>query len=199
MTPKPQTRPGRRPGDNRTQDVILSAARELFSRDGYAGASLRAIAAAADVDPGMIRHFFGSKDGLFEAALALPDGYSAALTAAIDGAPDGIGERITRAYLSLWENPETAAPVLAMVRTALASERAAERSRDLVTSRLITHAIPALSADRPALRASLAGAHLTGAAFVRHVLRIEPLADLSFEEVVRLIAPAIQRYLSEPL
>ena len=63
---------GRRKGDSGTREAILSAAKQSFAEQGYAGTSLRALARTAAVDPALITHFFGSKDGLFEAALALP-------------------------------------------------------------------------------------------------------------------------------
>lgn len=42
---------------------ILDAAIDRFAREGF-GASVRTIAAAADVSPGLITHHFGSKDAL---------------------------------------------------------------------------------------------------------------------------------------
>jgi AcrR family transcriptional regulator len=62
-------RAGRRAGDSHTRQTILATAREQFARYGYAGASVRAIAAAAGVDPATIRHFYGSKDELFASTL----------------------------------------------------------------------------------------------------------------------------------
>ena len=52
-----------------TRGRILQAALELFARHGYEGASVRQIAAAAGVSLGMIRHYYGSKDGLYDACL----------------------------------------------------------------------------------------------------------------------------------
>jgi AcrR family transcriptional regulator len=48
-------------------DRLLDAGRELFARDGYAGTSLDAVAAAAGVTKGSLYHHFTSKRGLFEA------------------------------------------------------------------------------------------------------------------------------------
>ncbi|OAN41448.1 TetR/AcrR family transcriptional regulator [Mycolicibacterium iranicum] len=45
---------------------IRDAAIELFGRDGF-GVSVRAIATAAGVSPGLVIHHFGSKDGLRKA------------------------------------------------------------------------------------------------------------------------------------
>ena len=66
------TRRGRRPGSPDTRAAILAEARTLFAAQGYAGTSVRAVAAAAGVDAALVHHYFGSKDDLFLAALELP-------------------------------------------------------------------------------------------------------------------------------
>ena len=43
-----------------------------FAATGFAGTSVRAIAAEAGVDPALVHHYFGTKDDLFLAALELP-------------------------------------------------------------------------------------------------------------------------------
>jgi len=52
-----------------TQERILCAARELFSRSGYDRTTIRAVAAAAKVDPALVMHYFGSKEELFGEAI----------------------------------------------------------------------------------------------------------------------------------
>ncbi|MFC6932138.1 helix-turn-helix domain-containing protein [Actinomadura yumaensis] len=64
--------PGRRPGPTETREAILASARELFAEKGYDGASLRAIAREAGVDPALVHHFFGNKEGVFIAAMRFP-------------------------------------------------------------------------------------------------------------------------------
>jgi AcrR family transcriptional regulator len=58
---------GRRPGDSVTREKILDAAEEAFAAGGYAGTSLREIAARAAVNPALVQYYFRSKDGLFTA------------------------------------------------------------------------------------------------------------------------------------
>ena len=65
-------RTGRRTGDSGTREAILGAARKQFGDHGYAGATIRAIAADAGVDPALVHHFFGTKERLFAAAMRLP-------------------------------------------------------------------------------------------------------------------------------
>jgi len=53
------------------RERILEAAVRLFGRHGFDGTSLRALADEAEVSWGLIRFYFGSKEGLREAAEAL--------------------------------------------------------------------------------------------------------------------------------
>ena len=66
-------RTGRRPGNPDTREAILAAAREAFAERGFDGASIRAIATAAGVDPALVHHYFGTKEQLFLAAMQVAD------------------------------------------------------------------------------------------------------------------------------
>ncbi|MEL6342803.1 MAG: helix-turn-helix domain-containing protein [Myxococcota bacterium] len=89
----------------RTQRRILDSALTLFSQRGARGASIRAIAAQAGVSVGMINHYFGSKDGLYDACLdamyAELSALQAPLMAAVaDGADvaDAIRQAVVAGY-----------------------------------------------------------------------------------------------------
>ncbi len=190
---------GRRTGDSGTRAAILAAAREQFANKGYDGATLRMIAAAAGVDTGLIRHFYGSKDDLFAATLDIPEAFTQGVLHALVGDPDQIGVRLVDTYLSMWEDPASAEPILAIVRSAISSDRAADRLRAILSARIIRKAIPTLAQDNGEVRAALAGAHLMGIALARYVIRVEPLANLDRDTLIELVAPTIQRYLTGPL
>ena len=63
---------GRRTGAPDTREAIRLAARARFLADGYQAVTLRKVAADAGVDVALISYYFGSKVGLFGAAMALP-------------------------------------------------------------------------------------------------------------------------------
>ena len=63
---------GRRPGNVDTKGQIIDAAKRVFAAKGYDGASLRAVAREAEVDPALVHHYFDGKASLFVAAMALP-------------------------------------------------------------------------------------------------------------------------------
>lgn len=60
---------GRRARPGATSDVILEAAELVFSRSGYAGATVERIAKQAKCYESLIYYHFGSKDRLFAAVL----------------------------------------------------------------------------------------------------------------------------------
>ena len=56
-----------------TRDRILTAARSLFAAHGFTRTTLRAVAAEAGCDVALIPHYFGNKQGLFDAATSVPE------------------------------------------------------------------------------------------------------------------------------
>jgi AcrR family transcriptional regulator len=53
--------------DVSTRDQVLRAAIQQFAEHGFRGASIRGIATAAGVSPGLVQHHFGTKEGLRQA------------------------------------------------------------------------------------------------------------------------------------
>src|SRR5690625_4829147 len=54
---------------------IVTVAAQVFSRDGYRGATIRQIAAEAEMSPSSLLHFFGSKQELLWATMAHRDAH----------------------------------------------------------------------------------------------------------------------------
>src|SRR6478609_2891950 len=105
-TPRAARR-GRRPGPSTTRAEILAAARASFAELGYDATSVRGIAARACVDPALVHRFFGSKDEVLLAALAMdmkPDERIPELMACDR---DALGERLVVYFLSVWDGSES--------------------------------------------------------------------------------------------
>lgn len=192
--PAPGRKPGRRPGPTETRDTILTAARELFAGKGYDGVSVRAIARSAGVDPALVHHFFGTKEGVFVAAMRFPVTPAEVIPQIMDAGPDRFGETMIRLFLSAWEDPERRAPVLAMLRSAMTNEQAAAMLREFVMAELFGPA--ARMTDLPPLRLNAAIGQMVGVVLLRYVLEVEPIASATPDELVELLAPTLQRYLS---
>lgn len=189
---------GRRPGTPQTKEAILDAAVASFVQSGYAATTIRGVARAADVDPALVMHFFGSKDGLFDAALrgAMP---VQELAVALAGDVSSLGERLTRRYLEVWESPETGPRIRAIVGSIASTPAAAQIMRDFMSGELATPLAKSLPGDQPERRAILAAAQLMGMAFARYLLAVEPMASMTTDELVISVGPSVQRYLTGDL
>jgi AcrR family transcriptional regulator len=187
-------RSGRRAGDSGTRDAILAAARDAFARHGYDVATIRGIAGAAGVDPALVYHFFGSKEQLFASALNLPIDARRVAEAVLHGGPrEQVGERLTRMFLAVWGDPDSRASLLALVRSAITNEQAATMFRQFITRGLLARVAEPLGVPR--LRLEAVVAQVLGIMVLRYVVRIEPLASATDDEVVALAAPLVQRIL----
>jgi AcrR family transcriptional regulator len=190
---------GRRPGPTRTRGAILDAARNAFAARGYDAVSVRAVAREAGVDPALVHRFFGSKEQLFVAALELPVAPGALVAALLAGGVEGVGERLVRTLLTLWDSPGGFAPFLALVRGAVDNEAAATMLREFVTREVLGRIASVAAPDRPEMRASLAGSQVVGLAMARYIVRVPPLAGADREEIVAAVGPTVQRYLTGEL
>ncbi|EST30351.1 TetR family transcriptional regulator [Streptomyces roseochromogenus] len=181
-----------------TRDRILTAARGEFSERGYEKTSVRGIAKAAGVDSALVHHYFGTKEQVFEAAIAVA--FAPALDAPVavaDGPLEGVGERLTRFVFGVWENPTTRTPLLAIVRSAVNNDTAAAVFRRLIAAQLLRRIAAQVDLPDPELRAELAAAQLVGTAMMRYVIKLEPLASADLEQIIARVAPVVQHHLTD--
>ncbi|MFD5655735.1 TetR family transcriptional regulator [Streptomyces sp. NPDC127039] len=182
-----------------TRDRILTTAREEFSERGYEKTSVRGIAKSAGVDPALVHHYFGTKEQVFEAAIEVAFAPAMDAPEAIaDGPLDGVGERLTRFILGVWENPATRTPLLAILRSAVNNETAAAVFRRLIAAQLLRRVAAQLNLPDAELRVELAAAQLVGCAMLRYVIKVEPLASADPEQIVARLAPVVQGHLTGP-
>ncbi|MGY0002739.1 TetR/AcrR family transcriptional regulator [Micromonospora sp. I033] len=193
-------RTGRRPGNPDTRETILAAARAAFAERGFDAVSIRAIATAAGVDPALVHHYFGTKEELFRATVAIPVDPARLLPAVLAGGPDGVGERLVRTFLTVWDSPVGGAAV-ALLRSAVSSEWTARLLREFLTTQVLRRVLDQLDVD-PAqlpLRGALVASQIAGLAMMRYVIRLEPVASADPETLVAAIGPTVQRYLTGDL
>ena len=190
------TRTGRRPGPSHTRGDILAAAARAFTTAGYEAASLRKIAAAAGVDPALIRRFFGSKEALFTAVAAAAIRPDEAISAVLDGPPERAGDRLARYYLRLLGEVRQPGPLLGVIRCAVTSEHAAALLRGFLAENILARIAAALGGDQPHLRAALTASQLAGLAVARYAVRLDPLVTASTSTLAAWIGPTLQAYLT---
>jgi AcrR family transcriptional regulator len=191
-------RTGRRKGTSGTRERILTAARSHFGSSGFDGATIRNIAAVAGVDPALIPHYFGSKEGVFKAAVEFPVDPSEFIPRLLAPGINGLGERLALFFLETWDSP-AGASLLGLIRSVVSSELAADLMREFVTREVLGRLAAAIKIDHPQLRASLVATQLVGLAMLRYVIRVHAIKNASRKELARWIGPNIQRYLTEPV
>jgi AcrR family transcriptional regulator len=151
------------------------------------------------VDAALVHHYFGTKEQVFAAAIEMSFAPAAQMPDALTaGGPEGMGERVARFMLRIWENPATRDPLLAVVRSAVTNETAAAVFRGLVGRTVLARVAGELRAPDAEFRVQLAAAQLVGIIMLRYVVKVEPIASAEPEQLVRLVAPTLQRYLTAP-
>jgi AcrR family transcriptional regulator len=189
------SRTGRRPGAPNTRDAILTVARREFARRGYQATSLRGIATAAKVDPALLIHYFGTKEGLFVAATGLP-GHLPQLFGDLQAhSLRDAAETLIRTYLQIIDSDNSRNAILALVRSAVSNEKAATMLREFLTAELLPVIARLTRHPDASARASLIAAQLIGIAMLRHVIRVEPIAQASPHEIAALVVPIIENHL----
>jgi AcrR family transcriptional regulator len=189
-------RSGRRPGVSGTREAILDAARRAFAEQGYQRATIRGVAELAGVDPALVHHYFGTKQGLFVAAVQLPVNPVEQLAAVLAHDPELVGERLIGVFLSVWDHAANHSPLLALVRSAVGDEQAAAMLREFITEEVLGRIARQLGSPDAELRATLVGSQVVGLIMARYVIRVEPLASASPAQVAAAVGPTLQRYLT---
>lgn len=178
--------------------VVLDAARGLYARQGYLNTTIKGVAAAAGVAPDLVRRYYASREDLFAAAMRLPVDPAASVTALLAPGIDGLAERLVRVTLRMLDEPETRDQIAAMVRDGAGAAKVTAPLREFLESVIIDRVAAALGVGDARTRVTLAISYIVGVAGSRYVLRMEPLASASEDEVVRLVAPAVQTALMGP-
>jgi AcrR family transcriptional regulator len=173
-----------------TKAVILAAAREQFAKAGFERATIRAIAADANIDPSMVMRYFGSKDQLFAAAadfdLALPD--------LSDVDRDRLGAALVDHFMKRWERDEV---LIVLLRASATNAEAAQRMRAMFATQLLP-VITKINPAEPERRAALIATQTLGLALCRYVLQLPPIVTMPHDEAVAWLGPTVQRYLDAP-
>jgi AcrR family transcriptional regulator len=182
------------PRSEATRRTILDAARHAFAARGYEQTTIRAVAGQAGIDASMVMRYFGSKAGLFAAAATIdldpPDLASAS--------PRRRGEVLVRHFVARWERDPSEDMLVFLLRTAVTDNSVAAQLQ-MTFDRVVVGPLVALEYPEAERRAALIGSQLMGLGLCRYILRLEPVASLSSDDVVAGVAPTIQRYLTAPL
>jgi AcrR family transcriptional regulator len=178
---------------------ILTAAREAFAETGWAGTTMRAVARAADVDPALVYHYFGSKEALLEAATNPPPRWLENVAKTWTTPVSELGSALLRLMLGAWADDEVGPLLRAVLQTAAHEPSTREKLRRIVESSLIGVSQLGVDERDRMVRSGLISSQIMGLAMMRYVWRIEPVASMSDDEVVAAVAPNLQRYIEGEL
>lgn len=204
VVPTPSLRPQDAAG------AVLQAARLAFESRGYAGTTLKSVAAAAGVAPDVLKSMYQNKERLFAAAMRLPFDPAQAIPELIAPGLNGMGERLVRISLTLMDDERVRADLTRLMSSeqglgaTAGAARAAASSESLAQLRMVSEYLSSTVVDSVVaaagvpdarLRVGLITSHLLGLMTTRHLLRLEPVASASEDEIVALVGPAIQALL----
>jgi AcrR family transcriptional regulator len=181
-----------------TRRRILDAARARFASDGYEHATMRAIAADAQVDPGMVHYFFGRKDELFAAAMNAPDSPRAPVTNLLAEGLDDLGPRLVRRFLEVWDATDHAEPLLVLARSTQAGDRSTSMLREFIQREFVDLIVRHLDTPDAPLRVGLVTAQLLGLAIARYAVRVDPITSADHDTLVAWLGPIVQDILTGP-
>ena len=186
ITPPPGSRAEQR---RRTEARILDAASRVFVTAGYERATIRAVAAAAGVDAGLVMHYFGSKQELFRRVIG------AAPVPEVSGAPGQATEQILATLADRLANEPVAS--LAILRSMLTNPEAASIISEGM-ARYQAQIAQAIPADDAGLRAALISAVILGVTVSRHLIKSDELASADPAQVISLLRPCLLSLAAQP-
>ncbi|XVU22478.1 TetR/AcrR family transcriptional regulator [Actinoplanes sp. CA-054009] len=177
------TSPPRRRDAAATRQALLEAARSRFARAGYEGTTLRDVAADVGVNLALIKRYFGSKEGLFKAALTAQPRFLADLPPDREAFTAAFSRQLTDdAWPGSGEHP-----VLMLLRASGDEGVSALRRKALKDAAVRLLDALAVSSDGEAadalLRAELLVALGVGVAVLRSAVGVEPLAGASADQL----------------
>lgn len=202
LVAKTATTPGA-PGPRDERGVlaarIAAAARDEFAVHGWAGTTIRAVARRADVDPALVYHYFGSKEGLLDAATNPPQQWLDRVAEVWATPVERLGAALLQLLLASWADDEIGPTLRAILQTAAHDPATRDKLRRVVEGSLM--GVSGLgSDDRDRLiRSGLISSQMMGFALMRYVWKIEPVASMTDDEAIAAIAPNLQRYVDGDL
>jgi AcrR family transcriptional regulator len=178
---------------------IVAAARDEFAENGWAGTTIRAVARTADVDPALVYHYFGSKEGLLDAATNPPQKWLESVAEVWTTPIEQLGAALITLLLASWADDEIGPTLRAVLQTAAHEASTREKLRRIVEGSLM--GVSELGSDERdrLVRSGLISSQMMGFALMRYVWKIEPIASMTDEEAIAAITPNLQHYVNGDL
>lgn len=188
-------------GTDDVREAVLDSARAAFHAKGYLRTSMKGVAAAAGVAPEVVSRYWGSKDTLFAAAMKLPFDPATAVPQLVAPGLEGMGERLVRLTLDTLGDEENREDLIALFRAGASGAKAAQGLKDFMEQSILDRLARTIGVPDARLRVGLISSYLLGIAVNRYVTRLEPIASMPEDDLVRVVSPTVQAMLdpSTPL
>ncbi|MEE3067076.1 MAG: TetR family transcriptional regulator [Actinomycetota bacterium] len=197
--PKKSLTPGPRDERGVLAARITAAARDEFAQHGWAGTTIRAVARGADVDPALVYHYFGSKEGLLDAATNPPQKFLDNVAKVWTTPIDRLGAALITVLLEAWADEEVAPTLRAILQTAAHEPATREKLRRIVEGSLMGVSHLGVDERDRLVRSGLVSSQMLGFALMRYVWKIEPIASMTDDEAIAAVAPNLQHYVEGDL
>ena len=199
LMPKKSIPPGPRDERGVLAARIVAAARDEFAQHGWAGTTIRAIARAAGVDPALVYHYFGSKEGLLDAATNPPQRWLENVAKVWTTPIEQLGGSLLKLLLASWADDEVGPTLRAILQTAAHEPITREKLRRVVESSLMGVSQVGSDEQDRLVRSGLISSQMMGFALMRYVWKIEPIASMTEDEAIVAITPNLQHYVDGDL
>jgi AcrR family transcriptional regulator len=178
-----------------TRDRILHEARRLFAELGFEKTTIRAVAAAAAINPSMVMRYYKSKEELFATAaridFRMPD------LVAVPSQDRGVA--LVTHILDQWDGPTTGEELQALLRAAGTHELARRRLVELVEKQAVPVIRSVLPRHRTEERLGLIIMQLTGLVLSRYFLKHPSVMALKRAALIRRVGTTVQHYMMASL
>lgn len=192
-TPRPSARRRGRPrGLSNARERILTAAREAFTELGYRRATLRRIAGIANVDVALLNYHFGSKHGLFAAALAARVDPAERLAHALTAPPSTLPDVLAVTILDAYDEPANVEALRHVLSASLERPGDASGVTEYLDGELAARIRHHLAGPGAAERAAAAIALIAGTIMTRFVLELPTATDAAREAFERRLAAMLR-------
>jgi len=143
----------------------------------------------------LVYHYFGSKDGLLDAATNPPQRWLENVAKTWTTPLPELGGALLRLMLGAWADDEIGPVLRAVLQTAAHEATTREKLRRVVESSLMGVSQLGVDEHDRMVRSGLISSQIIGLAMMRYVWKIEPVASMSDDEIVVAVAPNLQHYI----
>ena len=175
----------------RVLNAIL--AHEEFVEKGYDPTTISAIAKRAGCTSAMITYYFESKQRLFRACFNLPLDPAETILEHLSEGREGAGDRIARRAFQFYEEGTSGETLRVLMQTLMTDAGTSQRFRDYIRNDVIGEVGAKLGITTElAEEVEIAMAATFGIITMRYIVRLEPLASMPKERLIRELGAILQ-------